>query len=179
MRAAPSPHRAGFVAALRMTAAAAACLAALAGCKGDLDEDARNSPAAVALAASAPAVTTDKVPAPPVLVAPPAAAASSGDLAAVHAQLEALLGKASACSADTECRSVATGAKACGGPTGYRAYSATRADPAQVAALAQREHDLGMAQARQSGGVSACFMLADPGAHCEQHRCVTGPADAH
>jgi hypothetical protein len=94
----------------------------------------------------------------------------------VRAQLEATLDKAATCSADSECRTVATGAKACGGPTAYRAFSVSKADPKAVADLAEREHDLGMAEARASGQVSPCFMLADPGAHCQKNKCVTGPA---
>ena len=166
------------VRAAALTAAALALSSLLAACKDDLGELAHSSPGAAALVASAPSVSADKVPPPPTLVAAtaPASSAPSGELAGVRAQLEATLAKASACRADSECRTVATGAKACGGPTAYRAYSASAADPTKVAALAQREHDLGMAQARASGEVSACFMLADPGAHCEQNHCVTGAA---
>ena len=169
MRRAPLLHRrlAGMV-------AAAALLGTLAACKDDLAEAAQSSPGAAALVASAPAMTTANVPPPPSV-----ASASAGELAGVHAQLEDTLARASACSADTECRSVATGGKACGGPTAYRAYSASKADPAKVEALARREHELAMSAARASGEVSACFMLADPGAHCEQHKCVTGPSGAN
>jgi hypothetical protein len=164
-------------------AAVVALLSGLAGCKGgDAAEAASASPAAAALRASAPAMSTAQVPPPPAILAvatSPASSASgaaAGELASVHAQLEATLANASACSADSQCRTVATGAKACGGPTAYRAYSASKADPKAVADLAQREHELGMAEARASGEVSPCFMLADPGAHCQKSKCVTGPA---
>ena len=60
----------------------------------------------------------------------------TGEFAAVNAQLETTLNNASACSADTECHSVAVGAKACGGPTGYRAYSSKTVSTASVEALA-------------------------------------------
>jgi hypothetical protein len=153
-------------------------LACLVACKDD--GTAAASPAAAALAAAAPAMSTAHVPPPPAILAvaatPAAPVASSNELASVHTQLETTLVNASACSADSECRTVATGAKACGGPTAYRAYSAAKADPKTVAALAEHEHELGMAEARASGQVSACFMLADPGAHCQKNKCVTGPA---
>ena len=89
-----------------------------------------------------------------------------------------MLKAAQDCSAPEECRTVPVGGKACGGPTGYRAYSAKRADPAAVEALAREEHELAMAEARASGRVSNCMIQADPGARCVQGRCVTGGPNA-
>ena len=163
-----------------LRAAGAAGLAAvlglsLAACKGG--DDGPLTPAGAALVASAPAVAARNVPAPPVIQQPGTpATAPTGDLASANAQLEATLNNASACTADTECHSVAVGAKACGGPTGYRAYSSKTVSTASVEALAQHQRDLAAEAARASHQVSPCFMLADPGAHCEQHKCVTGPA---
>jgi hypothetical protein len=99
---------------------------------------------------------------------------TAADLASVRAQLETTLANASACSADTDCHTVAVGAKSCGGPTGYRAFSGKNVDPASVAALAQHERDLAAQAARESHQVSTCFMLADPGARCQASKCVTG-----
>ena len=130
------------------------------------------TPAGAALVASAPAVSIAHVPAPPVLAS---AAAPSGDLASVDEQLGQTLASASACTVDAECHSVAVGAKACGGPTGYRAYSSKTVSSASVDALAQRQRDLAAQAARESHQVSTCYMLADPGAHCQQNKCVTGP----
>ncbi len=187
----PSSSRRAPARAKRGAAAAGvfALIACLVACKGGETTDAAStSPSAAALVASAAAMSTANVPPPPAILAvastpaaAPAVASSgaAGELVSVHAQLEATLSHATACSADSECRTVATGAKACGGPTGYRAYSAAKADPATVAALADREHELGMAAARASGEVSPCFMLADPGAHCQKNRCVTGPSGTH
>src|SRR5262249_33619504 len=137
-------------------------------------------------AASAPApvasIATAPVPPPPDLAklasdtSPPASGAGStaAALAAAHAELESALAKASSCTSDSQCRSLPVGGKACGGPTGYRAYSAQDADPAKMQALAEREHDLAMQEARESHRVSNCMMLGDPGARCEAHKCVTG-----
>jgi len=93
----------------------------------------------------------------------------------VVAQLGQKLASAAACTVDAECHSVAVGAKACGGPTGYRAYSSKTVSSASVDALAQRQRDLAAQAARESHQVSTCYMLADPGAHCQQNKCVTGP----
>ena len=159
-----------------------ALFASLAACRdGDAMGDAALTPAGEALRASAPDVAAAHVLPPPAIqsvstsTAPSVAGSASAALAPVHAQLETTLAAASACTVDTECHSVAVGAKACGGPTGYRAYSSRNASTASVDALAQHERDLAAAAARESHQVSACFMLADPGAHCQQGKCVTGP----
>jgi hypothetical protein len=159
-----------------------ALVALLAACKeGDAMDDAPLTPAGEALRASAPEVAATHVPPPPLIpsigtsTAAPVAGSASAALARVHAQLETTLAAASTCTVDTECHSVAVGAKACGGPTGYRAYSSSTVTTASVTALAQHERDLAAAAARESHQVSACFMLADPGAHCQQGKCVTGP----
>jgi hypothetical protein len=131
------------------------------------------SPAGAALVASAPSVAATHVPPPPTIAS---GAAASGDLASVDAKLETTLANASACTVDTECHSVAVGAKACGGPTGYRAYSSKTVSSASVDALAQQERDLAAQAARESHQVSTCYMLGDPGAHCEKNKCATGPA---
>ena len=164
---------------LTLRAAGAAGLAcawvlSLAACKDG--EASAMSPAGAALVASAPAVAATHVPPPPAIQPVATTSSTSSDLASVHAQLETTLSRASACTVDTECHSVAVGAKACGGPTGYRAYSSKTVSTASVDALAQHERDLAAQAARESHEVSTCFMLADPGAHCQQNKCVTGPA---
>ena len=170
-------RRRPFNSTLRAAGAASlacALVVSLAACKEG--EASAMSPAGAALAASAPAVAAAHVPAPPAIQPVGTTANTASDLASVDAQLENTLTKASACTVDTECHSVAIGAKACGGPTGYRAYSSKSVSAASVDALAQHERDLAAQAARESHQVSTCFMLADPGAHCEHSKCVTGPA---
>lgn len=165
-RAASSPWRGVAAAGL-----AVGLLLSLQACKNGVA--APLSPAGAALVASAPAVSATRVPPPPAIAS---GAAASGELASIDAKLETTLANASACTVDTECHSVAVGAKACGGPTAYRAYSSKSVSSASVDALAQQERDLAAQAARASHQVSTCYMLADPGAHCEQHKCATGPA---
>ena len=153
---------------------AVALLLWLAACKGD--DAGPLTPAGAALVASAPAVAANKVPPPPVIPSAGTDTPAAGDLASVESRLDTTLNQASACTTDTECRTVAVGAKACGGPTGYRAYSGKAASPDSVEALAQHERELAAAQAKASHQVSPCFMLADPGARCVQNKCVTGRA---
>jgi hypothetical protein len=203
MRRAPSPlvdrfraSRAARGARRRVAvlAGAVALAAALAACReDDASANALPPPDPAASHVGAP------VPPPPVIASLPAAstvadaaapASSRGEAAgvdakssfdprrldSVRANLDAALARGASCSADAECRTVAVGGKACGGPTGYRAYSSQGADPKTVESLAADERQLSLQQARAEGRVSPCFMLADPGAHCEAHKCVTGPA---
>ena len=160
-------------------ASLALALLSLAACKTDDGEG--MTPSLAALSASAPAVSAAHVPPPPAIQqisvpALPASAATSPELASADAQLDTTLANASACTADTECHSVAVGGRACGGPTGYRAYSDKTVTTASVEALAQHERELATEAVRASHQVSPCFMLADPGARCVQNKCVTGRA---
>lgn len=107
---------------------------------------------------------------PPGPVASAAADASPPELLR---KIEAGIGKAS-CREDSHCRSLPLGARACGGPETYRAYSLLYGDAATLQQLA-RDHALARrAQIKDSGRVGICQVLADPGAHCDhqQQRCV-------
>jgi len=126
-----------------------------------------SSPQASVLVAQAPAGTS-------AAEAPSSAPPKPGSHAELAARLDRMLKAAQDCSSSDECRSVPVGGKACGGPTGYRAYSTKGADPQTVEALAREEHEAAMAEARASGRVSNCMILADPGAACVQGKCTTG-----
>jgi len=83
------------------------------------------------------------------------------------------LGAASTCSASSQCRSIAIGAKACGGPEGYLAVSQVHAERAQVLA---RRHAArrGAENAAEPGAASNCMVVSDPGATCQAGLCVLG-----
>jgi len=103
----------------------------------------------------------------PALVAAlalPAACASppAGSLAAVTT----LIGDA-ACSDDSQCRTVAIGAKACGGPEAYLAWSVLRTDAQALDAAAAAYNRARASEQAQSGRVSNCALVADPGASCQ------------
>ena len=81
------------------------------------------------------------------------------------ALVQTLIGTA-ACQADTECRTVAIGYKACGGPEGYLAWSATGTD-ADALARAVADHNAARQAAQAADGrVSNCQFVVDPGALC-------------
>jgi len=107
-----------------------------------------------------------------------AANAAAGAAGATLARIQALIGKAS-CSGDTECRTLALGSAACGGPTRYLAWSATETNESALRALgdAYREQQRAAAAAGAAGRVSNCRYQMDPGATCRAGACVPGGGD--
>lgn len=105
-----------------------------------------------------------------------AAGAGGGTEAALRARLDAEIGEAR-CTEDAQCRTLALGAKACGGPQGWVAWSAavSRAEPLQALAaeLAQRQK----VRNEVAGAVSDCSVVPDPGARCVAQRCTLRSPD--
>jgi hypothetical protein len=92
--------------------------------------------------------------------------------------LDAQLQRHAACTADAQCRSIGVGARPCGGPAGWRAYSTAGLSAAQEKALiqqAQREAAAQRAAQAAEGRMGICQVLPDPGAHCSaSQRCAPG-----
>ncbi len=101
--------------------------------------------------------------------APPAAASP----AQLQQQIEAEIRDA-ACSSDAQCHSLALGAKACGGPLRYLAWSSQRSDAARLQALAEQLRRADEAGNAQQGRISDCRLVTDPGARCVAGRCQLG-----
>lgn len=83
------------------------------------------------------------------------------------------------CSAHDQCRTLAIGHKACGGPEAYRVWSTRVSNGPRLQSLAQAYQKARREEVQQSGRVSDCSMVVDPGARCEAGRCVPagrGPA---
>lgn len=104
-------------------------------------------------------------------------AATSGPVpvpteATLQQQINTTIGQAP-CTADAQCRTLGVGVNACGGPAAWRAWS-TQNNP-QVEALQSLVGQLATMQRQrqaQSGMVSNCRYLPDPGAVCQAQRCV-------
>jgi len=101
---------------------------------------------------------------------PPAPTASEPESARLGRELRELIGPA-ACSSDAQCRSLPVGAKACGGPAGYLAWSTQRTDAARLQALATRQAEAQRRENEAAGLRSNCAMLADPGSACVAGQC--------
>lgn len=87
-------------------------------------------------------------------------------------QIQAEIGDA-ACDNTQQCKTVAIGHKACGGPETYMAWSSKRSDPAKIASLTAAYAAERKADNTKSGRMSTCSLMMDPGATCSAGKCVT------
>jgi hypothetical protein len=101
----------------------------------------------------------------------PAATSTEAALAAIHTQV----GDA-ACDSDAVCRSMPIGAKACGGPEGFFAWSIQRSDASALVAAVTRYNQRRVAENTRDSRVSNCAMVTDPGAACLPRGGAGGPA---
>jgi len=102
---------------------------------------------------------------------PKPAAPASGD---TLAQIRALIGDA-ACTDSSQCRTIGIGARACGGPQAYLAWSSAKTDGAALAVLGERFKKEREAAIAASGEMSTCQFLPDPGATCRNGTCQLNP----
>jgi hypothetical protein len=77
-----------------------------------------------------------------------------------------------ACSEPAQCRTVAIGHQACGGPETWLAWSGAAGNGAQIETLAARHVAARRAQVERLGLQSTCAVVIDPGAECRAGRCV-------
>ena len=124
-------------------------------------------------AGSAPATpASGSAPAATPVAAPVTAAAPAAAGSGLMAQIQAQIG-AAACDSDAQCKTIAIGHKACGGPESYLAYSTKSGDGAKLAKLAEQHAAERKAQDTKTGRMSTCSVVMDPGASCSAGRCVT------
>ena len=95
---------------------------------------------------------------------------------ALLARIRAEVGEAR-CSAGNQCRTLAIGAKACGGPESWLAWSTAAAPGATGRAERLQAWSVELATLQRqrqqaSGMVSNCQYMPDPGAACQVQRCV-------
>lgn len=76
-----------------------------------------------------------------------------------------------ACTGHAQCRTVALGAKACGGPQAWLAWSTSVSREATLSALSTHLASLQKQRHAQSGMASTCQLVADPGALCQVQQC--------
>ena len=100
--------------------------------------------------------------------AQPTAPAAAG--AATLGQIRALIGNAE-CSSDNQCQVLPVGARPCGGPSSYLAWSSAKTDAAQLQALAERHKAEQQADNERSGRISTCIAIAPPAVACRAGTC--------
>jgi len=111
--------------------------------------------------------------APPAPLPPPPAAAGLAPDSLLR-QIQDAIGDA-ACDGASQCRTIAIGSKACGGPERYLAWSSARTDGAWLARVASQYAAARRLDDEKSGLMSTCEQIIDPGATCRQQRCVLLP----
>lgn len=162
-----SPQRLAFV---------LAGMFCLNGCSGPGREGAMPVPASVGAvggdAASAPAgERPQSVPAAGAdsrrgaATPPPRAETPVDSTAGLRQDIERVIGDA-ACRDDSQCRVLPLGAKPCGGPEAYLAYSTERTDVRQLKALASRYEEARSIRNQRLGLVSDCSVLPEPAVRC-------------
>jgi hypothetical protein len=101
-----------------------------------------------------------------------ASAASAADAeAALLARIRGEIG-AARCDSDAQCRTLAIGEKACGGPEQWLAWSVTTGRAERLQAWAAELAALQRQRQQAAGMMSNCAYNADPGALCQAQRCV-------
>ena len=86
------------------------------------------------------------------------------------ARIHALVGKAD-CSSDSQCQVLPIGAKACGGPASYLAWSNAKTDAADLQALAERYQAEQQGNNERAGRISNCRVEPQPLAACRANTC--------
>jgi len=90
--------------------------------------------------------------------------------AALLEQIQSEVGNA-ACDSTQQCQTIAIGAKACGGPERYLAWSNKNNDGKKLKALAYAQAEASRRQQQNDGLLSTCSIITDPGASCVAGRC--------
>ncbi|WP_138542759.1 hypothetical protein [Pseudoalteromonas ruthenica] len=100
-----------------------------------------------------------------------AISATEQSIKADYQRLEALTQDKS-CDSASQCKVVAVGSRACGGPSQYLVYSSKSADPQQVSALANSLAAQESQLNAEKGMMSICQHLTRPAAQCKLKQCV-------
>lgn len=96
----------------------------------------------------------------------PAVAQEKASSAALLTQIREVIGSAP-CTETAQCKTLAVGAKACGGPEAYVAWSTADTDATRLNSLAARHRALRQSENAASDERSNCLAVADPGAVCQ------------
>jgi len=111
----------------------------------------------------------------PVQSLPVANQATRAELTKRYAEIKAMIGEAKA-SELQQCRKVAFGYKACGGPSSYLIYSVAGLDEALLLQKVAEYNALEQAESQRLGLISDCAVVSEPGLILEGGVCKAGSA---
>ena len=80
------------------------------------------------------------------------------------------------CDGPADCRTVGVGAKSCGGPESYLAWSVRHTDAAELEKRVAQHRTLRRAEDRRDGRVSNCAVTPEPATSCVAGHCRIEPA---
>ncbi len=80
-----------------------------------------------------------------------------------------------ACDQPQQCHSIAIGAKPCGGPDSYLAWSSRRTDEKKIKSLVEQHAAARKDENLRSDMQSDCAFVTNPGASCKTGRCTLLP----
>jgi len=120
---------------------------------------------------------TDRAAQSGAQAAPATGSAPTSTSGGTLARIQALVGTPS-CSSDVQCHTLALGARACGGPASYLAWSSARTPEAELHALGDAYKEEQRKANAASGMMSTCQFLMDPGATCKAGTCQLGGGGA-
>lgn len=106
---------------------------------------------------------------------PVPASAPASATAALWQQIQSANSNLS-CDNDSQCHSLGVGAKSCGGPENYLAWSSKSSDGAQLKALVEQHAAARRADNNRSGIMSNCMITSTPEATCRAGACVLSNA---
>ena len=94
-----------------------------------------------------------------------------GSTAALWQQIQAANTDLS-CDNDSQCHTIGTGVKACGGPENYLAWSSKNSNGAKLKSLVELHSSARRADNNSQGTMSTCLAISDPGAVCRAGTCT-------
>jgi hypothetical protein len=100
-------------------------------------------------------------------------------LAAANNALKTAIALENQCTTSADCSVLPVGARACGGPSGYLAYSAKSSNFQDIQLMAQLTNHLEQQYNLENSVVSICSIVTAPGVACDAtKKCVTSSSSS-
>ncbi len=99
------------------------------------------------------------------------------EMASTNSALKTAIALENQCATSTDCNILPVGARACGGPSSFVAYSVKSSNIENIHSLAQLTTQLEQQYNSENSVLSMCFIAMPPSAVCDEtKKCVTGPS---
>ncbi len=103
------------------------------------------------------------------------ATVTSEEMASTNSALKAAIALENQCATSTDCNILPVGARACGGPSGFVAYSVKSSNIENIHSLAQLTTQLEQQYNSENSVISICSIVMPSSVVCDEtKKCVTG-----